>query len=371
MKRRRKKRVRLKIGRIITLVILLAIIIAFTINYKTLKIKYLSHTTKYNEDTIAVLLEENLINKIKDSKYSATLDEIINTDYYDSNNIDKYLKITYYNQEDFIKNTKELIDKGYNPDEINLINDNLKDESIKILLDNDYLKEITELLKINYFNEEKLNRYIKYLKDKKLDVENTVTYVNIGLDNKYYTNVIKLDNQDSVDVIVNKYHVLSSDYVPKKLESVKYGSGTMRHDAKVAFDKMCDASRKDNIYISGGSGYRSYSYQKTLYNNYVARDGFDEAETYSARPGYSEHQTGLAMDIVNGNGKFISASDKEYTWLIKNSYKYGFILRYPKGKETLTGYMYEEWHYRYLGEELAKKVYDSGLTYDEYVARNY
>ena len=131
---------------------------------------------------------------------------------------------------------------------------------------------------------------------------------------------------------------------------------------------MCEAAIKENIYIYAASGYRSYATQKYLYNNYVATDGFANAETYSARPGYSEHQTGLAMDIAN-KYDFISKNDKEFTWLVKNSYKYGFILRYPENKDNLTGYMYEEWHYRYVGKDIAKKVYESDLTYDEFVAR--
>ena len=125
---------------------------------------------------------------------------------------------------------------------------------------------------------------------------------------------------------------------------------------------------KNGILIYGGSGYRSYSHQTSLYNNYVAKDGFDNAERYSARPGYSEHQLGLAMDILNKNWQFISKNDEEYTWLVNNSYKYGFILRYPEGKENITGYMYEEWHFRYFGLELAKELYDKKLIYEEYLA---
>jgi len=143
----------------------------------------------------------------------------------------------------------------------------------------------------------------------------------------------------------------------------------MRHEAKVAFEEMCEAALKDNINIYSGSAYRSYDYQLGLYNRYVKANGFDEAETFSARAGYSEHQTGLATDILNAKLDYISANDKEYDWLINNSYKYGFILRYPKGKEKITGYMYEEWHFRYLGKEIAKDLYELGITYDEYVAR--
>ena len=102
---------------------------------------------------------------------------------------------------------------------------------------------------------------------------------------------------------------------------------------------------------------------------YFELKGFAEAETYSARAGYSEHQLGLAVDILNGRWSYLSETDKEYEWLINNSYKYGYILRYPRDKEYVTGYVFEDWHFRYLGVELATKVYESNLTYDEYVAR--
>ena len=99
-------------------------------------------------------------------------------------------------------------------------------------------------------------------------------------------------------------------------------------------------------------------------------DGIDKADTYSARAGYSEHQLGLAVDIVNGKWEYLSEKDKEYNWLINNSYKYGYILRYPRGSEYITGYVFEDWHFRYLGTDLATKVYNSNLTYDEYIARD-
>ena len=150
---------------------------------------------------------------------------------------------------------------------------------------------------------------------------------------------------------------------------VSYGSGKLRKEAAEAFDEMCAAAKKENIIIYGGSGYRSYSYQQDLYNRYVARDGKKEADTFSARAGYSEHQTGLAMDIMNSNWGYIDEIDEEYTWLVNNSYKYGFILRYLEGKEDITGYVYEPWHYRYVGVELATEITKLGITYDEYVAK--
>lgn len=111
-------------------------------------------------------------------------------------------------------------------------------------------------------------------------------------------------------------------------------------------------------------------YQNTLYNNYAKRDGYEAADTYSARPGYSEHQTGLAVDIDNGKEYFTNfEKTKEFTWMQENAYKFGFILRFPENKVTETGYQYESWHYRYVGKEIAKYIHDNDLCFEEYYAR--
>ena len=113
------------------------------------------------------------------------------------------------------------------------------------------------------------------------------------------------------------------------------------------------------------SAYRSYDYQAGLYNDYVARDGKEAADRYSAQPGKSEHQTGLAFDIGQLDDSF--GETPAGKWLAQHAHEYGFIIRYPKGKEHITGYMYEPWHVRYLGIDTATSVYQSGLTLEEYL----
>jgi len=156
-------------------------------------------------------------------------------------------------------------------------------------------------------------------------------------------------------LIANKTYGLPSDYNP----------GKILPDAQSAFDAMQADAKKAGLSLWICSGFRSYTYQNTLYNNYVARDGKAKADTYSARPGHSEHQTGLAMDINNASDSFNNT--KEAKWIAENCYKYGFILRYPQGKQDITGYKYESWHVRYLGKALAKEVHDSGLTLEEFL----
>lgn len=172
----------------------------------------------------------------------------------------------------------------------------------------------------------------------------------------------------SSTVVVNKKHKLPDTYIPSPLVSI--GGVQLRQDAKSAMDDLLAAASVAGYSLKILSGYRSYSYQANLYNSYVARDGKIAADTYSARPGFSEHQLGLAGDVGNSNGSCDletcfgdSAAGK---WIASNAQNYGFIVRYPRGKELETGYQYEPWHLRYLGIDIAKSVYSSGETLDQY-----
>lgn len=148
-------------------------------------------------------------------------------------------------------------------------------------------------------------------------------------------------------LIVNKTYSLPNNY-GNGLTSI-----TMDH-----FNTMKQAALNEGISLTIASGFRSYWTQNTLYNRYVSRDGKNQADTYSARPGHSEHQSGLAFDLNWVDDAF--KDTKEGIWLYHNSYKYGFILRFPEGKTNETGYIYEPWHYRYVGVDLATKLYNNG-----------
>ena len=156
-------------------------------------------------------------------------------------------------------------------------------------------------------------------------------------------------------LVANKTYYLPSTYNPGLDSTVQSQANLMFADAKAV---------GLNIYLS--SGFRSYSTQKNIYNNYVSRDGKAKADTYSARLGHSEHQTGLAFDVNQIDNSFDNTP--EAIWLSNNCYKYGFILRYPKGKDNETGYMYESWHFRYVGTDLASKLYNNGdwITMESY-----
>ena len=161
---------------------------------------------------------------------------------------------------------------------------------------------------------------------------------------------------DSV-LIVNKTYSLPETFAP----------GGLAEECEKAFNEMKKAAKKDGISIWIDSGYRSFGTQKKLYDSYVKRDGAAVADTYSARAGHSEHQTGLSIDVNNAStAAFNKTYKKVGEWLEKNCYKYGFIIRYPKGKESVTGYIHEPWHIRYVGNEYAEKITQSGLCLEEY-----
>ena len=155
-------------------------------------------------------------------------------------------------------------------------------------------------------------------------------------------------------LIANKTYALPSSYDP----------GTDNEAYNALYEMEQDAAA-EGIVLFLNSGYRDYYTQEAIYNNYVSMDGKAEADTYSARPGHSEHQTGLAFDLNSFEESF--GETREGKWLAENCHKYGFIIRYPKGKEHITGYIYEPWHVRYLGKDVATKVYKSGLTLEEYL----
>lgn len=190
-------------------------------------------------------------------------------------------------------------------------------------------------------------------------LETTINELAASIDLHYMTdNDVAITYKKGL-IIANKNNCMPSSYAPG--ESAQ---------ARAAFEQMAADAANEGLYLNAFSTYRSYSGQASLYDRYVAADGQEAADRYSSRPGCSEHQTGLAFDIGGSNsGAWAETTfddTDEAVWLANNAYKYGFILRYPPGKESVTGYMHESWHYRYVGD-IAKTIYDSGKTLEEYL----
>ena len=188
------------------------------------------------------------------------------------------------------------------------------------------------------------------------------------------------------DILINKKHPLPKDYVPDNLVITDDNENNFHEfvdpnhkpsiikDVYDAFSKLHEDALKDGLDIIIDSGYRSYDYQQTIWNEYVKTKGLEYTKLTVAPPGASEHQSGLAVDIgAFRNGVFtsdITEDSKEYIWMINNAYKYGFILRYPKGKEDITEYAFEPWHYRYIDQNIANVIQDNKITLEEYYEDN-
>jgi D-alanyl-D-alanine carboxypeptidase len=179
-------------------------------------------------------------------------------------------------------------------------------------------------------------------------------------------------------LIVNRENPLDKNFSPKNLvkPNTKFiGNGDpnvnkLEAIAATALENLFQAAKDEGIYLLGVSGYRDYNYQKKLYDNAVMNSGKEYADKYTAKPGTSEHQTGLTMDILSENYQILDDgfdNTDAYMWVEKNCSKYGFIIRYPKDKENITGYSYEPWHLRYVGKKVAEEIMKNKITLEEYI----
>lgn len=194
-----------------------------------------------------------------------------------------------------------------------------------------------------------------------------------------FTKSVPIDTvSESYTVLVNRDYLLPSTYIPKDLVEPKVRFSHSEHDDKrkmrkaaaKALEKMFSAAEKKNVILYGVSGYRSYKRQQSIYNRNVSLHGKKATDALSAKPGSSEHQSGLTIDISAKSVYCLLterlASTKEGKWIAKNAHKYGYIVRYPKGKTKITGYSYEPWHIRYVGVTVATYLYKNKLTMEEY-----
>ncbi len=187
----------------------------------------------------------------------------------------------------------------------------------------------------------------------------------------YIDNPEIAENYDQISAVVNKHYQVPADYVPDDLVTVSMNSTQLvqlREVASLSLTKLYEAVQSEGLDFLAVSGHRTDSFQSRLYSNNVASNGVESADTFSARPGHSEHQLGLAIDVSHdGTLEEYFGETKVGMYINDNAHNYGFIISYPKGKTDLTGYIYEPWHLRYVGENYATMIYNSGLTMSEFM----
>lgn len=365
---RRKKKTR-KIKLLIFIIIVLLVAIVFYVKPRLLNVKYEKvvkvnlNDVYYDTDNIKIVSNGSFVSeKVKLDTSKLGTQEVVVT-IKDSFNMNR--KITYklevVDNSGPVINSKDL--STFVGKEIDLLEGvsavDDSGEALQVTVEGEYDINAAGSYKLYYVATDSSGNVTK--KEFNLTVKKEVNGQVIMPDRKFKTSKgFDAETKDGftyVDgyLIVNKSYSIPSTYNPGLDNGVKGQADIMFADAKAI---------GLNIYIS--SGFRSYSYQSGLYNRYVNKDGKELADTYSARPGHSEHQTGLAFDVNQIDSSFDNTP--EAIWLSNNCYKYGFILRYPKGKTNETGYQYESWHFRYVGRDLAEKLYNNGdwITMESY-----
>ena len=355
----KRKKARMKKAPIVFLVIL-SLILGICFIMRTYDLKLIASINKleklgYNKleiDTISK--DEETLNYAINNDYNESLITFMNASGFDVNKLNDY--------QTYLEN-----------------NNNANIDDVVLIVNNDidykYDNVLVSVVKEKYFIKDRINRYMKYAEDfPSLNSYKIVTYVNSNLDFDYYTNVSDSDTSLKTLMLVNKYYKLDENYsldlVEMDMKYSKREDSMLNKEAYEAFKRLSDAARLEDLSILNQSAYRSYNTQSDLYNNYLKQDGLEWTDKWSARPGHSEHQTGLALDVLTKDCTSLGEFEKteEFKWMQKNAHKYGFILRYPKDGTLKTGYGYEPWHYRYVGLDAAKTIYEEKITFEEYYA---
>lgn len=204
------------------------------------------------------------------------------------------------------------------------------------------------------------------------DIENKGAKIQVSGKDKLLEE--KNTNINTELLLVNKEYVLNKEYIPEGLsvpniDFAEESDNEEKHVAKSIVDpieNLVNCAKEEGIILVGNSAYRSYESQKSTYRHSVKSQGKELADSYVAKPGFSEHQTGLCIDVTNEDRYFVQGT-READWLAENCHRFGFIIRYPEGKKSITGIEYEPWHIRYVGEEAANYIYNNGITLEEYL----
>lgn len=298
-----------------------------------------------------------------------TINRAFESKAYNEDNLDIYRKIKYVDHKDLISNINKAIKKGYSYTDINIIFSHGNNDSVKNFLKRDKVRYLEEFFTVGYAKLDNYDRYLEYADSTGEDEETTVLYINLDMDKEDYTSSVVLD-KFSIDMLVNKHRSLSEKFEPSNLMTIpsEYASEDDLQSSRIAFNaykEMSDKASSEGYGIVINSAYRSYNDQVELGEYYLKWYGQGYVDKYVAKPGFSEHQTGLAYDIGSRTTN-VFANSKEYQWMKDNAYKYGFIERFTEKWENITGFRKEPWHYRYVGKDIAKYIHEHKISFEEY-----
>lgn len=269
----------------------------------------------------------------------------------------------------------KITEIGYSKEETKKLIEKLPNEELDKILKEEYNENYYHIVKQKYYMQKNFNKYLEYKEyHEDTSYEDIIAIVNVKANIGWYNETFKSNTKDDLLVLVNKFYYLDENYVRDDIKNISLAYSYHGNSASSIvienFEKMRDEVEEIlGIRLMVNSSYRSYKDQKEVYDNFKTVS-LKYADSYATRPGHSEHQTGLSIDITSLEHPNINdfKTSEEYTWLKENCHKYGFILRYPEGKEHITGYNNESLHFRYVGEKIAKQIYEEKITFDEYYA---
>lgn len=325
---------------------------------------------EYSEEASNKILFSGYKRKVLDIGKSKTLNAAFESEYFKEKYLNNYAKIKYIEQDHLIENINKLLKVGYSNHEINIILSHGTSESVSEFAKRDKVRYLEEYFSYDFAKLENYDRYIQYSDETGEDELETILYINLNLDKPdyEYTELVK---DFSIDMLINKHRNLGEDFVPEDLTTIpsEYAAEDDFECSRLAlnaFIEMNNAATKEGYSLIINSAYRSYQDQVDLVELYRRSYGDSYVEKYVALPGFSEHQTGLAFDIGSRRSN-IFANSKEYVWMKDNAYKYGFVMRYDERYQDLTEFRKEPWHYRYVGKDIAKYIYEhNNMSLEEY-----
>ena len=278
-------------------------------------------------------------------------------------------KIDYTKTDEYL-----LINYGFNEEDAKYITKNLDKNDVNKLLKMEYNPSYIYFIKQKYFILENIEKYVEYKRDNiSIEYSEVISIINTESNVDWIDNEKETDTSKNELMLVNRLYGLSKDYEVKDIVSVPvkyaYDGNKLSNIVLDNLIELIEAGKEAGYTFVVNGSYRSYSEQEKLYNYYVNSSGRSEADKIVARPGHSEYETGLSFDLVPYNKSYEDPkSSDENKWLRENAYKYGFIFRFDKDKEKLTGFGEYPWRLRYVGEKAAKIIFDEKLCFEEYYA---
>lgn len=368
----RKTKLKLKSGvfkiiKILGIILVLLLIIYIWYFKQIKKIEKLGYSKIASEKIFFDKDNKDYIMTVKDNK---TLNAALESDYYKEKYLKNYVKITFVKQKHLIENINKLLDKGYSNSDVSIIITHGNDNDVTEFAKRERVKYLEEFYEYSFAKIKYYDRYLKYTDETGEDERTSIIHVNLNMDKVEYEDAIEI-NKFSYDMLINKYNFVNEKFEPDDLISIpkEYSDEKMMANrvAVNALVQLIESAKIDGYEIEINSAYRSYQDQIDIIEFYRKWYGDNYVNNYVARAGFSEHQSGLAFDLGSSTSKTFLQS-KEYKWMQENAHKYGFIIRFYKKVESITGYKSEPWHYRYVGKEIATYIHDHDISFEEYYA---